>query len=496
MDAYLDGTIDDALLVPVTLNYDKLVDGNFVREQLGMPKQMETFWSALRGIWMTLNTNHGSIRVDFNQPISLKAPQFISFKDGKLGVNFGGYHAGVGIGGLLGGSGGAGGLYAEAGTPSGQAARAGLGGVVSEHGGSSGGLYAGATAGGNIRAQAGLAGGVTAEKSAGGGFASAQAGPNHATSGLGGETTLEGSSGFSFSSNKEILKPVYSNKNFETGFKFNAVNEVKPLSGVDISKEVHLQQNEQPVIVKEVFVPQKTKYVEKEIIHTHHKPHRHHFRKTAFLGGYIGNQGDVVAPASSVIHKTVEPSIQKRIDVETETAVHSGAGAAIDGSANGGGNIAYRKEVSIQKSPTFFADIFNIPISALKAVGDFLGNTAANTNISVQKSASVQAESDEISLKHDPLSSPSPSSYESSASHIKVETPSASQIIGDIFAIPINTLGAVNKFLENNVAGRKNVQVNEDGTIERRVRLGPHARRRANKHVVIVQEQGPEEKTK
>ncbi|KAG6451224.1 hypothetical protein O3G_MSEX007009 [Manduca sexta] len=72
MDAYLDGTIDDALLVPVTLNYDRLVDGNFVREQLGMPKQMETFWSALRGIWRTLNTNHGSIRVDFNQPISLK----------------------------------------------------------------------------------------------------------------------------------------------------------------------------------------------------------------------------------------------------------------------------------------------------------------------------------------------------------------------------------------------------------------------------------------
>lgn len=72
MDAYLDGTIDDALLVPVTLNYDKLVDGNFVREQLGMPKQMETFWSAFRGIWSTLNTNHGGIRVDFNQPISLK----------------------------------------------------------------------------------------------------------------------------------------------------------------------------------------------------------------------------------------------------------------------------------------------------------------------------------------------------------------------------------------------------------------------------------------
>ncbi|XP_049880563.1 glycerol-3-phosphate acyltransferase 1, mitochondrial isoform X2 [Pectinophora gossypiella] len=72
LEAYLEGTIDDALLVPVTLNYDRLVDGSFVREQLGMPKQMETFWSALRGIWRTLNTNHGSIRVDFNQPISLK----------------------------------------------------------------------------------------------------------------------------------------------------------------------------------------------------------------------------------------------------------------------------------------------------------------------------------------------------------------------------------------------------------------------------------------
>lgn len=32
-----------------------------------------------------------------------------------------------------------------------------------------------------------------------------------------------------------------------------------------------------------------------------------------------------------------------------------------------------------------------IPISTLKAVGSFLGNTAANTNISVQKSASVHA---------------------------------------------------------------------------------------------------------
>lgn len=72
IDAYQEGLIEDALLVPVSMNYEKLVDGNFVREQLGMPKEMETFWSALKGIWHVINSNYGGIRVDFNQPYSLK----------------------------------------------------------------------------------------------------------------------------------------------------------------------------------------------------------------------------------------------------------------------------------------------------------------------------------------------------------------------------------------------------------------------------------------
>uniref|UniRef100_A0A1E1W4P2 Uncharacterized protein n=1 Tax=Pectinophora gossypiella TaxID=13191 RepID=A0A1E1W4P2_PECGO len=111
------------------------------------------------------------------------APQLISFKDGKIGVNFAGYHAAAGLGGLL-GNGATGGLFAEAGTPHGQSARAGLGGAVDANGGSSGGLYAGATAGGNVKASAGLGGGVTAEKSAGTGYATAQAGDRVASSGL------------------------------------------------------------------------------------------------------------------------------------------------------------------------------------------------------------------------------------------------------------------------------------------------------------------------
>lgn len=43
--------------------------------------------------------------------------QLISFKDGKFGVNFAGYHAEAGLGGLLTGNAAHGGLSASAGTP-------------------------------------------------------------------------------------------------------------------------------------------------------------------------------------------------------------------------------------------------------------------------------------------------------------------------------------------------------------------------------------------
>ena len=47
----MDGTIADALLVPVSVNYERLVDGNFIREQLGQKKTPESFRSAMAGIW-------------------------------------------------------------------------------------------------------------------------------------------------------------------------------------------------------------------------------------------------------------------------------------------------------------------------------------------------------------------------------------------------------------------------------------------------------------
>ncbi|CAH2238388.1 jg21093, partial [Pararge aegeria aegeria] len=344
----------------------------------------------------------------------LQAPQFITFKDGKIGVNFGGYHAGVGFGGLFGGN-TAGGLYAEAGTPHGQSAIAGLGGAVAgQNGGSTGGLFAGATAGNGIQAQAGLAGGVNGDNSAAGqGYASAQAGNNYAATGMEGATSLEGSSGLSFS---KKVTPVH--KKLHTEINIDSVNEVQP--AVEIEKRV-IHESVQPVVVKEVYSVPQTQVVEKEIIHTHYKPRKHHHRKTAFLGGYIGGQGDIVGP----------PQIQKRIDVDVDASAH--ADVAAQGSANGGIATTYTKEVTIQKNPSFFADIFNIPISTLKAVGNFLGNTAANTHVAVQKSAQVQAETDSISSKHEPSSSSLPSSSSSSA-HISVETPSASKFIDDILA--------------------------------------------------------------
>lgn len=72
VDAYMDGTIEDALLVPVAMNYERLVDGNFVREQLGQPKRMESFWSAIKAMWATLIGNCGIIKVGFCQPFSLR----------------------------------------------------------------------------------------------------------------------------------------------------------------------------------------------------------------------------------------------------------------------------------------------------------------------------------------------------------------------------------------------------------------------------------------
>ncbi|XP_031639080.1 glycerol-3-phosphate acyltransferase 1, mitochondrial isoform X2 [Contarinia nasturtii] len=72
IDALNSGTIDDAFLVPVSVNYERLCDGNFVYEQLGEKKKPEKFTSAVSAIWAILNSKYGQMRIDFNEPFSLK----------------------------------------------------------------------------------------------------------------------------------------------------------------------------------------------------------------------------------------------------------------------------------------------------------------------------------------------------------------------------------------------------------------------------------------
>ncbi|XP_001358255.4 glycerol-3-phosphate acyltransferase 1, mitochondrial isoform X1 [Drosophila pseudoobscura] len=72
VNAFMDGSIPDALLVPVSVNYERLVDGNFVREQKGEKKIPESFTKAISGIWKALNSKYGRMRIDFNEPYSIR----------------------------------------------------------------------------------------------------------------------------------------------------------------------------------------------------------------------------------------------------------------------------------------------------------------------------------------------------------------------------------------------------------------------------------------
>lgn len=72
VDSVLEGVVDDVFIVPVSISYEKLIDDNFITEQIGKPKQPESFTLAAKAIWRTLRSNYGSVRVDFAQPFSLK----------------------------------------------------------------------------------------------------------------------------------------------------------------------------------------------------------------------------------------------------------------------------------------------------------------------------------------------------------------------------------------------------------------------------------------
>uniref|UniRef100_A0A671YA69 Glycerol-3-phosphate acyltransferase 1, mitochondrial n=1 Tax=Sparus aurata TaxID=8175 RepID=A0A671YA69_SPAAU len=78
VDTLCTGSIPDVLVVPVGISYDRIIEGNYNSEQLGKPKKNESLWGIACGVFRMLRKNYGCVRVDFNQPFSLKVGELKS----------------------------------------------------------------------------------------------------------------------------------------------------------------------------------------------------------------------------------------------------------------------------------------------------------------------------------------------------------------------------------------------------------------------------------
>lgn len=72
VDTMLSRKVEDILIVPVNFSYEKLLEGNYIREQLGQPKVKESFASAAIGLWNSVQTKFGNARVDYGKPFSMR----------------------------------------------------------------------------------------------------------------------------------------------------------------------------------------------------------------------------------------------------------------------------------------------------------------------------------------------------------------------------------------------------------------------------------------
>ncbi|XP_058838875.1 merozoite surface protein 2 isoform X2 [Topomyia yanbarensis] len=245
----------------------------------------------------------------------LPAPQWLSFKDGKFGVNFGGYHAEAGLGGLLTGNAAHGGLSASAGTPHGQQAGAGLGGILDGNAKTAGGAYAGASAGHGVGASAAIGGGLDNEGGAGGTGAEAHAGSvSKKVVKLGQTGGSETTYTYDGLPSSQTVNTRF-NQGFETKFKTKT-----------FVKEVHTDLEAPPAVPPPVHTHTKTIYKKKFIS----RPHK----------------GDV--------------------------------NTRYDSNGQNGGSTQKFPTSGIEHNPNFWNDIFNIPISTLTAVNQFLNNKPAS----------------------------------------------------------------------------------------------------------------------
>uniref|UniRef100_A0A1A9W9M4 Uncharacterized protein n=1 Tax=Glossina brevipalpis TaxID=37001 RepID=A0A1A9W9M4_9MUSC len=160
--------------------------------------------------------------------------EFLTFKDGQVGVNFLGYHAEAGLGGGQNQNGVLGGLHASAGTPWGQNAAAGLGGNV--NGRANGLLYAGAQATPDVGASTVLAGDTSS-----GGFGGSEAHANGRVAGSTRSVVLNGNTQNAQQPNawtnddSNAIQKIRPPKKYQTQFTQLQQQQQQPLATIDMT---------------------------------------------------------------------------------------------------------------------------------------------------------------------------------------------------------------------------------------------------------------------
>uniref|UniRef100_A0A182NJ76 Uncharacterized protein n=1 Tax=Anopheles dirus TaxID=7168 RepID=A0A182NJ76_9DIPT len=323
-------------------------------------------------------------------------PQFLTFRDGKFGVNFGGYHAEAGLGGLLTGNSAHGGLSASAGTPYGQQAGAGIGGLLGGNGNgalerTAGGAYAGATAGHGVGASAAIGGGLDGAGAAGGVGAESHAG------GVSKKVVKLGQTNQGAAPTEVVIGK-------EKGVKHDRIDSHHV-------KEVHteLQAPEPQPAPAHSF--RKTVYKKKVISHphkvalveTHHAAGPQHqldinrffdFQTFSNLGALYAHPAPPPPPPpppAPIVQKTFvkqvayQPVHPPTYHKEVHTRFDSSNGHSAGGAAASSTHVV----ASSTHNSNFWNDIFNIPISTLTAVNQLLNNKSGSGSLHVEKHVEV-----------------------------------------------------------------------------------------------------------
>ncbi|XP_043287342.1 uncharacterized PE-PGRS family protein PE_PGRS46 isoform X2 [Venturia canescens] len=337
---------------------------------------------------------------------------FLQFKNGGIRVNFAGYHAEAGLGGLLGGPDAKGGLFASAGTPWGPSASAGLGGGLGgADGTATGGLHARAGLGnGGPEAAAGLGGsldgsGRSGSRARGGLYAGASPGGPPVLAGLDGNIDQNGrSTGSSYASNGYKAKVAVKGSNIQsiappkeknylaksetsgpsTSLEFGlpANNRAGPssLAGEDVGhsglKDAKPASNDAVTAAEVqdvVGIPFPARRYYRKLLRGNPA------RKNVFYKYFTTN--DVPTEVASS-YQPVGIVERQSVDNQTHTSVepehsHVPYAPAPYGPAPHAPApyLPYGGPVRL-RGPTIFDDIFNIPISTLAAVNQLLNNKA------------------------------------------------------------------------------------------------------------------------